>query len=97
MPNKPKVKVVKPKTTKKKEAKLYRASMRFNDTVSTVEADTIEEALNLLTPEKIKTRVLFRFEKEGKTAEKLLNIFATRQIFRNKYATKAFVNRLIFK
>lgn len=95
MPRKPKIKVVKPKV--KKSKKLYRASMHFNDTVNTVEADTIEEALNLLTPEKIKTRVLFRFEKEGKTAEKLLNVFTTRQIFRNKYATKAFVNRLIFK
>lgn len=79
------------------EAKQYKFSVKFNNTVFEGETNNLEEAIVALKPVFLKTRVLFHIEKDGKVCERIVFVSRARFIFSNKLALKLFVQRMIFK
>lgn len=77
--------------------KTYKMEVSFNDQTYNFETDNINDALELINPFNIKTRVYFKIYKGDKMYEKIMNAFQAKQIFRNKLYRFIFVNRIIFK
>jgi len=77
----------------------YSITARINDQIYTCKTDNLDTAIQELglNIKNVETRMLLTIEKGGKRFEKLLFVFTTRQIFRNKMARKVFINRLILK
>lgn len=86
---------------KKVTKKTYSLSITLNDCLFEVQTDNLDEAiqtfLELNNINRIKTRVYFNIEKDGKVCRKLMNAFEGRLVFKSKLYRMIFINRLIFK
>lgn len=79
------------------EKKKYHLSMKFNDNTYECDTDDLASAIMAFKPIFLKTKVIFRVEKDGKVCERLVFLFRAKQIFRNKLSLDIFINKLIFK
>jgi len=90
-------KVTKKASNKLVDKKDYKLELKMNDEVFTLETNDLMEGIMSLKPDRLKTRVLFKIEKDGKVCEKLLSCFLAKQMFRNKMSMTVFLNRIILK
>ena len=79
------------------DKKDYKIELKMNDEVFTLETNDLMEGIMSLKPDRLKTRVLFKIEKDGKVCEKILSCFLAKQMFRNKMSMTVFLNRIILK
>jgi hypothetical protein len=87
-------KVEKEKTPK--ESKLYSLSISLNDKTYEAETDDLREAIQSLKPEFLRTKVILKITKEGKTLERVLYLQRGKMLFQNKYYMDVLINNLIF-
>lgn len=72
------------KPVSKKVEKVYHIKVTVNGLVLEADTNSIHEALKELTmPDIIKTDVVFTATKEGRTAERSVNVFKGRRTFQN--------------
>lgn len=68
-----------PKAAKPKAA--YLVTLKLNDDIYVGEADTAEDAIRQIKPPFYKTKGVLRIEKDGKSAERILNIIQMKRLF----------------
>lgn len=101
-------KVVKPVTKKatksvKKVApkvelnKGYHIVLKFNDQIHDFYSENLEEAILSVKPIFLKTKLMVKIEKDGKSCERQFFGIRAKQFFRNKLFLKIFIKQIFFK
>lgn len=93
----PKTKKVVSKKVVSKPTFEYKLTMQFNDNEYVVETNNLDSSILELKPPILKTRIIIKVEKDGKTYESALPSFTGKQLLRNNMFRKIFLNRLILK
>lgn len=87
-------KVLAPKPAKK--AKEFKLFVQLNDEVFETETDNLEESIQSFAPEILRTKVIIRVTKDGKTQERMLYAQKGKILFQNRYALEALVRGFLF-
>jgi hypothetical protein len=87
-------KVEKEKTPK--ESKLYSLFISLNDKTFDIETDDLRESIRSVEPEFLRTKVIIKVTKDGKTLERVLYLAKAKMLFQNKYAMDSLINNLLF-
>lgn len=97
--NKPTTKKVAKKTTTKAPINnnLYKVTVSFNNNEYTFETEDPSDAIITAKPFFLKTKVIIKIEKDGKTAEKALQPVIARRLWKMPASFRAMITRLSFK
>lgn len=101
--NTPTKKVAKKIATKKAPVEtptasdLYKVTISFNDNKYTFETNDPSDAIITAKPFFLKTKVIIKIEKDGKTAEKALQPVIARRMWKMPVSFRAMITRLSFK
>ena len=76
---------------------MYKLWMKLNDKIFETETNDLGAAILSFAPKVLKTKILFRIEKDGKLAEKQVFVQKGKMIFRNNLFLQIFLRHLIFK
>lgn len=76
---------------------LYKVTLKFNDCEHVFETENPAETIILAKPFFLKTKVIIYIEKDGKTAEKVLQPLIARRLWKLPASFRAVITRLNFK
>ena len=90
--------VVKKKVVKKPVVKEteYHLVISLNDEVFEFDTDDLRESILSVEPEFLRTKVILKVTKDGKTLDRLYFLQEGKKLFYNKYFMDTLINNLIF-
>ncbi len=80
-----------------KKVSPYHVIAKFNDEVHEFDTYDLDQAILSLKPKTLKTKIIFRVERDGKFCERLLFVMKGKKLFINKIFRDTFIRQLIFK
>lgn len=73
---------------------LYQLTIQLNDQTFDFETDNLAESILSCAPEFLKTKLVLKFSRGGKSVERVFSLFDGRRLFHNKYFLENLINNL---